>query len=67
MQGGLFSKGTGAVLRDPETVLLQYSIGFLYAADRWTTNIAFVHQSEEATTQTRPQQYASVMVGYRFH
>jgi lipid A 3-O-deacylase len=66
VQGGLFSKGSGAVLKDPERLMVQYSFGLIYAEDRWTTNIAFVHQSEEATTQTRPQQYASLMLSYRF-
>jgi lipid A 3-O-deacylase len=67
VQGGLFSKGSGAVLRDPERWMVQYSLGMVYAEERWTTNISFVHQSQETTTQTKPQQYASVMVSYRFH
>lgn len=66
VEGGMFSKGSGAVLRNPERIVLQYSVGFVYAENRWATNVAFVHQSEEATTQTKPQQYGSVMVSYRF-
>jgi hypothetical protein len=54
-------------LRDPERWMVQYSLGMVYAEERWTTNISFVHQSQETTTQTKPQQYASVMVSYRFH
>lgn len=68
VQGGLFSKGSGAaVLRDPERIMLQYSLGVVYSEGRWATNVSFVHQSEETVTQTKPQQYASVMVSYRFH
>lgn len=67
VQGGLFGKGSGAVLGVPETWVWQYRAGLAYAEDRWTVQLAFIHQSRETTTQKRAQQYASALLSYRFH
>jgi lipid A 3-O-deacylase len=67
VQGGLISKGQGAVLKDPEPLMFLQHIGLCYASGRITTNLALVIQSKETTTQTNPHQYGSVQVSYRFH
>jgi hypothetical protein len=40
VQGGMFSKGSGAVLKDIETVMFQQTWGICYAEGRWTTQLA---------------------------
>ncbi len=68
VQGGMFSKGSGmAVLKEIEPFMFQQSWGICYAEGRWTTQLALIFQSREATTQTTPQQYGSIQVSYRFH
>ena len=68
VEGGLFNKGNGgAALRQTERWMFQQSWGICYAAGRWTTKAALVYQSKETVTQTRPQQYGSVLVSYCMH
>ncbi len=67
IQGGLFSKGEGAVLAEPERWMYQQTIGICYAADRWTAQLAYVHQSKETVTQTNDQNYGSIKLSYRMH
>lgn len=68
VEGGLFNKGNGiAALRQTERWMFQQSWGICYVAGRWTTKAALVYQSKEAVTQTRPQQYGSVLVSYLMH
>jgi len=67
VQGGLISKGQGAVLADPEPVMFLQHIGLCFANGRFTTNLALVIQSKETTTQTDSHQYGSVQLSYRFH
>lgn len=66
VQGGLFRDLGPSVPRTPETFMWQYRIGAVYAEDRWTLQVSFVHQSKEVTTQTRAQQYAGATLSYRF-
>jgi hypothetical protein len=42
VQGGLFSKGSGAVLKDIEPWMFQQNWGICYAEGRWTTQLALV-------------------------
>lgn len=65
IQGGLFSKGSGAVLSEPERWMFQQSIGVCYAEGRWTSQLAIVHQSKEAITQQNEQNYGSIKLSYR--
>ena len=67
VQGGLFNKGTGAVLKDLQNLMFQQSFGLCYAEGKWTTNFAIVYQTKEAVTQKRAQEYGSLLVSYRLH
>lgn len=67
VQGGLISKGQGAVLADPQPLLFLQRIGLCFARGRVTTQLALVIQSKETTTQTQEHQYGSVQLSYRFH
>lgn len=67
IQGGLFAKGEGAVLGEPQRWMFQQTFGVCYAADRWTAQLAYVHQTKEAITQTRDQDYGSIKLSYRMH
>lgn len=65
IQGGLFSKGNGAVLAEPERWMFQQSVGVCFAEGRWTSQLALVHQSKEAVTQQNKQNYGSITLSYR--
>lgn len=67
VQGGLFSKGSGAVLSDPKRVMFQQQFGLYYASGKISANLALVIQSREAITQINLQRYGSVQLSYRFH
>ncbi|MEO8171546.1 MAG: lipid A deacylase LpxR family protein [Sediminibacterium sp.] len=67
VQGGMFSKGSGAVLKDIEPVMFQQTLGICYAEGRWTTGLALIFQSKEAVSQNNTHQYGSIQVSYRFH
>jgi lipid A 3-O-deacylase len=66
VQGGMFSKGAGAVLKDIEPVMFQQAWGICYAEGRWTTQLALIFQTREASSQKTPQRYGSMQVSYRF-
>jgi lipid A 3-O-deacylase len=66
VQGGIFSKGSGAVLKDIETVMFQQTLGICYAEGRWTTQLAYVLQTREAVSQKDVHRYGSMQVSYRF-
>jgi len=67
VEGGLFSKGNGAVLGETERWMLQQNWGICYAQGRWTTKLEFVYQSREAVAQKDPHGYGSMQLSYRFH
>lgn len=67
VQGGLFSKGSGAVLGEPERVMFQHNFGLCYASGRVSANLALVIQSKETTTQAQVHRYGSLQLSYRFH
>jgi lipid A 3-O-deacylase len=67
VQGGMFHKGSGAVLGEIEPWMFQQTWGVCYAEGRWTTQLALIHQAKEAVLQKKTQQYGSIQVGYRFH
>lgn len=67
VQGGLFSKGSGAVLDDPERVMFEQYFGLCYASGKISANLALVVQSRESTNQINLQRYGSVQLSYRFH
>lgn len=66
VQGGMFSKGSGAVLKDIETLMFQQNLGICYAEGRWTTQLAYIFQTREAVSQKDPHGYGSMQVSYRF-
>ncbi len=65
IQGGMWQKGTGAVLGTPNTWLFQQSLGICFAAGRWSAKVAYVYQDREAVAQTNQQEYGSVQLSYR--
>lgn len=65
LQGGLLSKGSGAVLADPKPFVLEQRYGIAYAEERISTRIELIHQSKETDKQTRAQVYGSIQIGYR--
>ena len=67
VEGGLFSKGNGAVLGNSERWMVQHNWGICYVRERWNTKLELIYQTREATAQLNPQRYVSVQLGYRFH
>lgn len=65
LQGGLFSKGTGAVLAQPETWVFEQRWGICFASDRFSSRIELIHQSKETASQLTAQNYGSLQVGIR--
>jgi lipid A 3-O-deacylase len=66
VQGGLFSKGQGAVLAQPERWMFQNTIGLCYSETRWTIKAGVCFQDKEALSQKTAQQYGSLQLSYRF-
>lgn len=67
VEGGLFDKGTGAVLGETKRGIFQQDIGICYARGRWTTRAVWVYQSKESVSQKRAQKYGSFLLSYRLH
>jgi hypothetical protein len=67
VEGGLLSKGKGAVLGSSEKWIFRQSIGVCYAAGRWSTRAAWVYQTREAVNQISDHQYGSFTLSYRLH
>jgi hypothetical protein len=65
VQGGLFSKGEGAVLAEPSRCMFRHTTGICYANTRITLQLGITFESREAISQKTPQQYGSVMMAYR--
>lgn len=65
LQGGLFNKGSGAVLADPKPFVLEQRYGIAYAEERISTKVELIYQSKETEKQTRSQTYGSIQIGYR--
>jgi len=65
LQGGLFNKGSGAVLATPETFVLEQRLGICFARDRFSSRIEFTHQSKETASQLNTQSYGSFQLGFR--
>jgi lipid A 3-O-deacylase len=66
VQGGLFSKGQGAVLAQPERWMFQNTVGLCYAETRWTIKAGVCFQDREALSQKAAQQYGTLQLSYRF-
>lgn len=67
IQGGLFEKGSSAVLGRVSRWMYQQSIGICYALHRFSGRVAYVYQSKEARSQIRSQEYGSLQLSYRLH
>lgn len=65
LQGGLFNKGNGAILANPETWVVEHRWGICFAKNRFSSRMELIHQSKEATSQLQAQNYGSVQVGIR--
>ena len=66
VQGGLFSKGSGAVLTAPVRWMFNNYLGICYAEGRSTLKFSIVFQDRETVTQKTIQQYGSLQFNYRF-
>lgn len=67
VEGGLLSKGSGAVLGSSEKWVFRQSIGICYANSRWSTRAAWVYQTREVVSQLSDHQYGSFTLSYRLH
>lgn len=67
VQGGLFDKGYGAVLKDLKPWMYQQAWGLCYARGRISVNVSVIYQTRECAGQTLPQRYASVQLSYRMY
>ena len=65
LQGGLFSKGDGAVLAEPQRVMFQHTMGFCYAGGRLSARLGIVFEDREALGQKTAQQFGSLSMAYR--
>lgn len=65
LEGGLFNKGTGAVLMEPETLLFEQRYGICFAQERFSTRLEITQQSKETASQIRSQKYGSIQLAYR--
>lgn len=65
IEGGLFNKGTGAVLAKPEKLLFEQRYGICFAQERFSTRFEITSQSKETAVQIRSQKYASIQFAYR--
>lgn len=67
VQGGVFTRDSGAVLGRVQRWMFQQNWGLCYAEGRWTANLELVYQTKEAVDQKTPQQYVSIRASYRLH
>lgn len=65
LEGGLFNKGTGAVLMEPETLLFEQRYGICFAQERFSTRLEITQQSKETASQIHSQKYGSIQLAYR--
>ncbi|MBL0883975.1 MAG: lipid A deacylase LpxR family protein [Chitinophagaceae bacterium] len=65
LQGGLLSKGSGAILAEPRPFVLEQRYGIAYAEERISTKLELIYQSKETDSQKRSQVYGSIQIGYR--
>lgn len=65
LEGGLFNKGSGAVLAKPETMLFEQRYGICFAQERFSTRFEITHQSKETSSQIRSQKFGSIQLAYR--
>lgn len=66
VQGGLFRQDKGFT-RSLETLEPVFTLGAMYARNRFVLNAAAVYQGRETPYQLVPQQYGTLQVGYRFN
>lgn len=65
LEGGLLSKGSGAVLAKPQTLLFEQRYGICFAEERFSTRFEITQQSKETASQIRSQTYGSIQFAYR--
>lgn len=66
IQGGLFRQDKGTV-RDPERLVYQQTLGFMYARNHVSLGLAFTFQTKETTVQQLDQRYGTIQFGYKFN
>jgi hypothetical protein len=65
VQGGMFDKGTGAVLTSPQPLMFNNTVGLCYAEGPVSIKMGVTFQAREAVGQTTPQQYGSFQFSCR--
>lgn len=65
LQGGMFDKGTGAVLTSPQPLMFNNTIGLCYAEGPVSIKIGITFQAREGVGQTTTQQYGSFQLSCR--
>lgn len=67
IQGGMFTDAKGPVTYKPNRFQYSQEFGVNYAANRWTLNFSVIFKSRDVKTQSRPHQYGSASIYYRFN
>ena len=65
LQGGMFDKGTGAVLTSPQPFMFNNTVGLCYAQGPVSIKVGVTFQAREGVGQTTPQQYGSFQLSCR--
>lgn len=65
LQGGMFNKGTGAVLTSPQPFMFNNTVALCYAEGPVSIKIGVTFQAREGVGQTTPQQYGSFQLSCR--
>lgn len=66
IQGGMFRNHKGPVTDDPEHLVYQHTIGWIYTQARFNIGLSLIYETKEAQRQLENQTYGSIRVGYCF-
>lgn len=66
LQGTLGQRAHQYYTTSPAPWVCQQKVGFVYAPQRWTAQVAFVHRSKEAPTMRNNENWGSLALGYRW-
>lgn len=67
VQGGMFIKDKGEIVKDVHPLMYAHNIGFLHSAGHWTIDLAGSFQTKEAIGQVRQHRYGSIRLAYSFN
>lgn len=66
LQGILWKKAANYFTATPAPWVYQQKLGFVYAPERWSAQVAFTHKSKEALTQHAKENWGTIALGYRW-